>query len=122
MNTGAIRRGVSVVALGALMLTLSASSLYAQESTKIPVAHHQTISANPFGLMVEWFNAEYERKLTGSATFGLSGSTTAWGDVDLTNGNLFVRYYPSTMRVPPVWWVDSSLGIAGCLARTAALV
>jgi Protein of unknown function (DUF3575) len=94
MNIGLIRRGVGVVALGALALTVSTSSAYAQEGTKIPVGHHQTISANPFGLMVEWFNAEYERKLTNTTTLGVSGSTTAWGDVDLTNGNVFVRYYP----------------------------
>ena len=93
MNNGSIRRGVSVVALTALTLTI-ATSAYAQEGTKTPVGHHQTISANPFGLMVEWFNAEYERKLTDTATFGVSGSTTAWGDVDLTNGNVFMRYYP----------------------------
>jgi hypothetical protein len=94
MNNGSIRRGASVVALSALTLILSAASVAAQEGTKIPVAHHQTISANPFGLMVEWFNAEYERKLTDTATLGVSASTTAWGDVDLTNGNVFVRYYP----------------------------
>jgi hypothetical protein len=94
MNNGSFRGGMSVVALSAFMLTLSTSSLDAQEGTKIPVTHHQTISANPFGLMLEWFNAEYERKLTNTATFGVSGSTTAWGDVDLTNGNVFVRYYP----------------------------
>ena len=94
MNIGSIRRGVSVVVLSALALTLGTPSANAQEGTKTPVGHHQTISANPFGLMVEWFNAEYERKLTNTATLGVSGSTTAWGDVDLTNGNVFMRYYP----------------------------
>jgi hypothetical protein len=94
MNNGSIRRFVSVVSLTAWALTLSTLSAYAQEGTKTPVGHHQTISANPFGLMAEWFNAEYERKLTATATLGVSGSTTAWGDVDLTNGNVFVRYYP----------------------------
>ena len=94
MNKGSFCGGMGVVALSALMVTLSTSALYAQEGTKSPVTHHQTISANPFGLMVEWFNAEYERKLTNTATLGVSGSTTAWGDVDLTNGNVFVRYYP----------------------------
>jgi Protein of unknown function (DUF3575) len=94
MNIGSIRGSVGVVALSALALTVTASSAHAQEGTRIPVDHHQTISANPFGLMVEWFNAEYERKLTNTATLGVSGSTTAWGDVDMTNGNVFVRYYP----------------------------
>jgi hypothetical protein len=94
MNNRLIGRGLSVVALSACALTLSTASAHAQEGTKVPVAHHQTISANPFGLMVEWFNVEYERKLTNTATLGVSGSTTGWGDVDLTNGNVFMRYYP----------------------------
>jgi len=94
MKKGSFRGGMSVVALGAVMITLSSSSLSAQEGTKIPVPHHQTISANPFGLMVEWFNVEYERKLTNTTTLGVSASTTGWGDLDLTNGNVFVRYYP----------------------------
>ena len=88
-----IRRGARVVGLSVCVLMIS-TSLYAQEGTKTPITHHQTISANPFGLMVEWFNVEYERKLTNTATLGVSGSTTAWGDVDLTNGNVFLRYYP----------------------------
>ncbi len=94
MNGGVIRRGARVAVLGAVVLAVSTNAAHAQEGTKAPVPHNQTISANPFGLMVEWFNAEYERKLTNTTTFGVSGSTTAWGAVDLTNGNLFFRYYP----------------------------
>lgn len=94
MNGCSIHSTARAVAVSALMLTMAATSLDAQEGTRTPVPHDQTISANPFGLMVEWFNVEYERKLTGSGTWGVSGSTTAWGDVDLTNGNLFFRYYP----------------------------
>ena len=93
MNKRSIRRSAGVVALSALALAVPAS-LYAQDGTKTPVTHRQIVSANPFGLMVEWFNVEYERKLTNSATLGVSGSTTGWGDVDLTNGNVFMRYYP----------------------------
>jgi hypothetical protein len=85
-------RNVMGVALG--MVLLFSSTVFAQEATRTPVSHNQTISANPFGLMVEWFNVEYERKLTNGATVGVSGSTTGWGDVDLTNGNVFLRYYP----------------------------
>jgi hypothetical protein len=94
MNNGATSRTARVVALGAMLGFLSSPAVQAQEGTKDPVPHRQTISANPFGLLLEWFNAEFERKIGSSTTLGVSGSTTAWGDVDLTNGNVFLRYYP----------------------------
>jgi hypothetical protein len=61
-----------------------------------PVEHRQIISANPFGLMFEWFNAEYERRLGPTTTWGVS---TSWfsldhGDFDYVNGNALFRYYP----------------------------
>ena len=87
----------------------------AQDGTKAPVGHQQTISAKPFGLIVEWFNVEYERKLTNTATLGVSASTTAWGDVDLTNGSLFMRYYPQGERLPDFCsWTDRSRTRVSC--------
>lgn len=52
----------------AVAAILTTTSLYAQEGSRIPVSHIQTISANPFGLMIEWFHVEYERKLTNATT------------------------------------------------------
>ena len=39
-----------------------------------PPAHLQQISANPFGLLLGFFNAEFERKVSESATLGVGGS------------------------------------------------
>lgn len=77
----------------AALVILFATPSYAQD-TKTPVPHNQTISANPFGLMLGWFNAEYERKLTGSTTIGVSGSTVSLGGGDARRGNVLFRYYP----------------------------
>lgn len=61
------------------------------------------ISANPFGLLLEWFNAEYERTVGESSTIGFGGSTfEVDGDADLgetderyLNADVFFRFYPS---------------------------
>jgi hypothetical protein len=66
------------------------------EGTKTPVPHAQIVSANPFMLMFEWFNVEYERKLSPTATAGASVSFLSLdgGDADYLNGTALVRYYP----------------------------
>ena len=61
-------------------------------------------SANPFGLLLELFNTEYERRVGNTVTVGVGGSTAtvetydSWGsaprDRRYINGDLFVRYYP----------------------------
>jgi hypothetical protein len=38
----------------------AASPSFAQDATRAPVPHDQVLSANPFGLMFEWFNADHE--------------------------------------------------------------
>ena len=60
-----------------------------------PPAHQQQISANPFGILLGLFNAEFERKVSNSATLGIGGSFYEEGDDDYVNGDVFFRYYPS---------------------------
>ena len=74
---------------------LTGSSAFAQDGTRSPVPHNQVLSANPFGLMFEWFNADYERKINESSTWGLSGSFfSLGGDADYVNAQATYRYYP----------------------------
>jgi hypothetical protein len=83
------------VALAALALT--AGSAHAQtEGTKTPVPHGQIVSANPFGMLFEWYNGEYERKVNPCGTLGVSASGFALdhGDADYANVAAFYRYYP----------------------------
>ncbi|HTK55867.1 MAG TPA: hypothetical protein VL295_03530 [Gemmatimonadales bacterium] len=54
----------------------------------------QVVSANPFGLLLEWFNAEYEHTAGESYTVGVGGSTfTSDGD-RYVNIDAFWRFYP----------------------------
>ena len=57
-------------------------------------APRQVISANPFGLLLEFFNAEYERVVSESSTAGIGGSTFSQDDDRYINADVFWRYYP----------------------------
>jgi hypothetical protein len=83
---------VSLVVLA--LLSIAAPS-FAQDGTRVPVPHNQVLSANPFGLMFEWFNADYERKINESTTWGASASLfSLGGDAEYVNAQLAYRYYP----------------------------
>jgi len=54
--------------------------------------YEQVVSANPFGILLEFFNAEYERVLTASTTVGIGGSY--WNrDDNYRNADVFWRFY-----------------------------
>ena len=64
--------------------------------------YQQVVSANPFGLLLEFFNAEYERGVSESATAGIGGSygsyeldSEAGTDFNYFNLDGFWRFYPS---------------------------
>ena len=54
----------------------------------------QVVSANPFGLLLEWFNAEYEHTAGESYTIGVGGSTFKSDGDRYTNLDAFWRFYP----------------------------
>jgi hypothetical protein len=57
-------------------------------------SYRQVISANPFGLLLELFNAEYERAMTTTSSGGFGGSYIDLDDDTYVNFDLFLRYYP----------------------------
>lgn len=77
------------------MFSWVASAAYAQSpGTRVPVANKQVVSANPFLLMAEWANVEYERKASERFTFGASVSSAGIDSADYRNFQGFYRYYP----------------------------
>jgi hypothetical protein len=66
------------------------SSLEAQT----PGGHQQVISANPFGLLLEFFNAEFEKVVSASSTAGLGGSFVDLESENYLNLDAFWRFYP----------------------------
>jgi hypothetical protein len=58
-----------------------------------PPEYAQVISANPFGILLALFNAEYERRIGDSMTAGIGGSYLSNDDDDYFNGDVFWRFY-----------------------------
>ena len=75
----------------AVLLMGSASAVGAQS---VEPARMNVISANPFGLLLELFNGEYERVVSESATAGVGGSYFTAEDIDYLNADAFFRFYP----------------------------
>ena len=71
----------------------SPAPLPAETTTATPA---NVVSANPFGLLVEFFNTEYERRVGRTVSAGVGGSTARFNDGDdrYVNGDVFLRYYP----------------------------
>lgn len=72
----------------ALVMAVAAAPASAQGDGK------NVVSANPFGLLIGWFNVEYERVISESATAGVGGSIAELDDWKYNNADLFARYYP----------------------------
>ena len=86
-----------LLAATAVLLGMLPGAVEAQQpGTKAPVPHDQVLSANPFLLLWEWTNVEYERKITPTGTVGLAGSWISLdeGDEEYKSLNAFYRYYP----------------------------
>ena len=60
--------------LAAVLCAILVPATTLAQTTKPPVPHDQILSTNPFGFLVEWFNAEYERKIGDATTIGASAS------------------------------------------------
>jgi len=72
---------------------LLSTAAFAQPAAIMPAdPYDQVLSTNPLGIVLEWFNAEYERKLGASLTIGASASN--FGDLDQSNAAALLRWYP----------------------------
>jgi hypothetical protein len=79
-----------------LLLGLAPAHAAGQERNGPTAPVHDVLSANPFLLISEWFNAEWEHGLTSTSTAGARVSRLDLGDPDATYSSVrgFWRYYP----------------------------
>jgi len=89
-------RRLSFVLLAA---TLSATTVRAQ-TVDLPVQSN-VLSINPFGFLFEWYNIEYERVFSSTASWAVGAGHISLGDDDdndetrYTSADVKLRYYPS---------------------------
>jgi len=97
------RAAIVAAVSAASIMSAAPAAAQAQEGTKAAVPHEQIISANPFGLVLRWWNVEFERKITPSSTWGVSGSFLGVDDVDFASLNGLWRYYPQGAALTGVY-------------------
>ncbi len=105
----AARSASLVLALG-VMAFPKQSSAQVEPQPAAPDYQH-VVSVNPFGILLEIFNAEYERVITETSTLGLGGSYYSLGDEDeYLNADLFWRFY---LQEAPLegWAFGAKIGI-----------
>jgi hypothetical protein len=93
-------------------LAVSSPALAQDTGTRTPVEHKQIITANPIGIVFGWFNAEYERKVSETTTWGVSGSNFQGFDSDFSYSNIsaIARYYPQGAALTG-FFVGGKLGV-----------
>jgi hypothetical protein len=92
----------------AVLCGATAATTHAQQP--VQPQYQQVISANPFGLLLEFFNAEYERVITESSTVGFGGSTVSSDDDRYVNADVFWRFYPSGLPLDG-WAFGTKIGL-----------
>ncbi len=77
-------------------LTLAPGCVAAQGRNDATVGIQNVVSANPFLLIAEWFNVEWEHRATATSTAGARVSRFEWKDLRDTyySARGFWRYYP----------------------------
>jgi len=81
----------------AVVLTAASSAASAQtvEGTKSGMPRVNLVSANPIGLLFEWYNGEFEHAVSPTVSLAVSGSRFDFDNANYTGIDGIARYYPS---------------------------
>jgi len=84
----------SFAVAAAIIFAVSASAVAQPTNTAAPVAPRQEISLNPITTTFGWLNAEYERRIDDTKTWGIAGSHFSFYDASYGAVTGLFRYYP----------------------------
>ncbi|MFW6199123.1 MAG: hypothetical protein ACOC8K_00995 [Gemmatimonadota bacterium] len=106
-ETGHVARVGLAVLVALAVLAQAPGSAEAQEAPP----HDDVLSANPFLVLFEWFNVEWEHRVRPTSTVGLGGTSVSFDDDgEYLNLSGFFRYYPQE-RAPDGFFVGPRLGL-----------
>jgi hypothetical protein len=81
-----------------LLTTAPTATTVASQTVDVPVQSN-VLSINPFGFLFEWYNVEYERAFSSTASWSAGVGHIDIGDkgdkTTYTSGDIRLRYYPS---------------------------
>jgi len=100
-----------LVAATAFITLASSASAQSIDSDRAGLRSN-LISSNPFGLLFEWYQGEYERAVSPSFSVAVAFAAFNLADDDVSSIDGIVRYYPSERAVRGLS-LGASVGYAG---------
>jgi hypothetical protein len=85
----------SLFAAAAALVLSSSASAQSVEADRAGIPRRNLISANPIGLLFEWYNGEYERAMSSTASLAIAASRFDFDNETYTAVDGIARYYPS---------------------------
>ena len=88
-------------AVGAAALAVASSTAFAQgvDASRLGLARQNLVSANPIGLLFEWYNGEYEHAFNSTTSVAVAASSFGdfggWDDARYSLVDVIGRYYPA---------------------------
>jgi hypothetical protein len=79
----------------ALVSVASVASAQRVDGDRSGMQRVNLISANPIGLLFEWYNGEYERALSSTTSLAVAASRFDFDDANYTSLDAIGRYYPA---------------------------
>lgn len=100
-----------VIAVAALAISASASA-QSSAGARSGIARVNLISANPIGLLFEWYNGEFEHALNPTTSLAVAGTSFDLDNARYNSIDGIVRYYPAA-RALRGFSVGASAGFVG---------
>ena len=79
----------------AIAATATTASAQRVEETRSGIPRVNLVSANPIGILFEWYNGEYERALSSTVSLAAAASAYDIDNTDYQSIDGILRYYPS---------------------------
>lgn len=107
-----VRAVVRMVGVMAVSVALAGPAMAQTPGVRTPVEHQQVIATNPIGDILGWYNLEYNRKLSETASLEIAASTfDFWSDdLRVAKASVGARYYPQGAALTG-FFVGGKLGI-----------
>lgn len=100
-----------VVAVAALTISATASA-QSSAGARSGITRTNLISANPIGLLFEWYNGEFEHAVNATTSLAVAGTSFDLDDARYNSIDGIVRYYPAA-RALRGFSVGASVGYVG---------
>jgi hypothetical protein len=101
-----------VIAAVASVVFASAISAQSTEANRAGITRANLVSANPIGLLFQWYNGEIEHALSPTVSIAAAGTSYELDDARYNSIDGIIRYYPSARAIRG-FSVGASLGFVG---------